>query len=215
MSGIIVTSVRPLVMMIVSLVVGLSNVCSKNQEGPMQTKSIIRRSIIMGALALSTAAFAQSLGERSGANSVLGIAPKTEDFIIQAAMSDMTEIEAGKMAAERGTASQKSFANQMVTDHSKTSSELRELVSSSKIGVAIPTMLDKSHQSMIDNLKAAKPDRFGAAYKSMQVSAHKGAVSLFERYSEKGDNPAIKAWAGKTLPDLKHHLEMAQALPEK
>jgi len=181
----------------------------------MHSQSIIRRSLIIGALMLSTAAVAQSLGERSGANSVLGIAPKTEDFISQAAMSDMAEIEAGKLAAERGPASQKSFANQMVTDHSKTSSELKELVSSSKISVTLPTALDKTHQSMINNLKAAKPDRFGAEYKSMQVSAHKDAVSLFERYSEKGDNPAIKTWAGKTLPDLKHHLEMAQALPEK
>ncbi|MDF2120576.1 DUF4142 domain-containing protein [Roseiarcaceae bacterium H3SJ34-1] len=181
----------------------------------MLSKSTVRRSIIIGALALSTAAFAQSVGERSGANSVLGIAPKTGDFVSQAALSDMTEIEASRLAAERGPASQKSFANQMVTDHSKTSSELKDLVSSSKVGVAIPTTLDKSHQSKIDSLKAAKPDRFAAEYKSMQVAAHKDAVSLFERYADKGDNLAIKTWAAKTLPDLKHHLEMAQALPEK
>jgi putative membrane protein len=46
----------------------------------------------------------------------------------------------------------------------------------------------------------------------MQVSAHKDAVSLFERYSKSGDNPKLKDWAGKTLPTLRHHLEMAQAL---
>ena len=38
----------------------------------------------------------------------------------------------------------------------------------------------------------------------MQVSAHKDAVSLFERYANGGRE--------KTLPALKHHLEMAQAL---
>ncbi|MDB5534439.1 MAG: hypothetical protein JWO28_2754 [Hyphomicrobiales bacterium] len=181
----------------------------------MSSKSTVRRSIIMAALVLSTAAFAQSLGERTGANAVLGIAPKAQDFVSQAALSDMTEIEASRLATERGPASQKSFANQMVTDHSKTSSELKELVALSKVGVSIPTALDKTHQSKIDTLKAAKPDRFAAEYKSMQVSAHKDAVSLFERYADKGDNPAIKTWAAKTLPDLKHHLEMAQALPEK
>ena len=46
----------------------------------------------------------------------------------------------------------------------------------------------------------------------MQVDAHKDAVSLFERYSKGGDNADLKSWAGKTLPALKHHLEMAQAL---
>jgi putative membrane protein len=46
----------------------------------------------------------------------------------------------------------------------------------------------------------------------MQVSAHKDAVSLFERYSKSGDNPKLKDWAGKTLPTLQHHLDMAQDL---
>jgi putative membrane protein len=41
----------------------------------------------------------------------------------------------------------------------------------------------------------------------MQVSAHKDAVSLFERYSNGGDNAELKAWAGKTLPALRHHLD--------
>jgi putative membrane protein len=46
----------------------------------------------------------------------------------------------------------------------------------------------------------------------MQVSAHEDAVSLFERYSKRGDNDKLKDWAGKTLPALQHHLEMAQAI---
>jgi putative membrane protein len=44
------------------------------------------------------------------------------------------------------------------------------------------------------------------------VSAHKDAVSLFERYGKGGDNPDLKAWASKTLPDLQGHLKMAQDL---
>ena len=46
----------------------------------------------------------------------------------------------------------------------------------------------------------------------MQVSAHKDAVSLFERYSKGGDNPKLKDWAGKTLPTLQHHLDMAETM---
>ncbi len=46
----------------------------------------------------------------------------------------------------------------------------------------------------------------------MQVSAHKDAVSLFERYAKGGDNAKLKDWAGKTLSHLQHHLEMAQSL---
>lgn len=37
-------------------------------------------------------------------------------------------------------------------------------------------------------------------------------MSLFERYAKGGDNPALKDGAGKTLPALQHHLDMAQTL---
>jgi hypothetical protein len=40
----------------------------------------------------------------------------------------------------------------------------------------------------------------------MQVSAHKDAISLFERYEKSGEDPKRKDWAGKTLLTLEHHL---------
>jgi putative membrane protein len=46
----------------------------------------------------------------------------------------------------------------------------------------------------------------------LQVSAHKDAVSLFERYAKGGDNADLKAFAAKTLPRLKEHLKMAEDL---
>ena len=57
-----------------------------------------------------------------------------------------------------------------------------------------------------------KPQDFGRYYDPMQVSAHKDAVSLFQRYSKGGDSEKLKSWAVSTLPALQHHLEMAQAL---
>lgn len=43
-----------------------------------------------------------------------------------------------------------------------------------------------------------------------QVSAHKDAVSLFERYGNGGHEDKLKAWATQTLPTFQHHLDMAQ-----
>jgi len=50
---------------------------------------------------LSSAAFAQSVGEQTGVNSALGIAPKTEDFIKEAATSDMLEITPPRSPSKR------------------------------------------------------------------------------------------------------------------
>jgi putative membrane protein len=167
--------------------------------------------VALSAAFLSSAAFAQSAGEKTGINSTLGIAPKTADFIKEAATSDILEIESSKLAEQKGNADEKKFAAQMITDHTKTSSDLKSMASGDMM-TAIPTALDDASQKKLDKLRDAKPDDFSSDYDSMQVSAHKDAVSLFERYAKGGDDPKLKDWAGKTLPALQHHLEMAQEL---
>lgn len=164
------------------------------------------------ALFLLAPAHAQSVGEKTGVNSALGISPTTQDFVTEAANSDMMEIAAAKFAQEKGNADEKKFAEQMITDHTKTTNDIKGLVESGDVKAEIPTTLDSSHQSKLDKLRDAKESNFASQYDSMQVSAHKDAVSLFERYSKSGDNAKLKDWAGKTLPALQHHLEMAQAL---
>jgi putative membrane protein len=158
---------------------------------------------------LSSAAYAQSAGEKTGVNSTLGIAPKTEDFIREAAMSDMLEIESSKIAQSKGDAQEKTFAGEMITDHTKTSTELKGIVSGERKS-AIPTSLDDSSEKKLAKLHDSKPKDFAGEYDPMQISAHKDAVSLFERYAKGGDDPKLKDWAGKTLPALQHHLAMAQ-----
>ena len=173
----------------------------------------MKRTIIaLGCILLAGPALAQSAGEKTGVNSALGISPTTPDFVKEVAISDMFEVESNKLAQAKGNAPEKAFASQMVTDHTKTSTELKGLVSGGKVKAELPTALDSSHQSKLDKLKGAEGKDFSSDFDSMQVSAHKDAVSLFGRYAKGGDNPDLKAWAGKTLPALKHHLEMAQGL---
>lgn len=52
-------------------------------------------------LMMSTSAFAQSAAESTGVNSLMGNAPKTEDFVTEAATSDMFEIASSKLAVEK------------------------------------------------------------------------------------------------------------------
>lgn len=171
-----------------------------------------RTMIAVACLLIATPVLAQSVGEKTGVNSVLGVSPSTADFVKQVAISDMFEIESNKLAQQKGNAAEKAFASQMVSDHTKTSTELKALVSEGKVKAELPTALDSSHQGKLDKLKAANERDFSSEFDSMQVSAHKDAVDLFERYAKGGDNGALKDWAGKTLPALQHHLKMAQDL---
>jgi putative membrane protein len=184
--------------------------------GLLSKNSIGRSSMVaLGCLLLASAAMAQSVSEKAGINSTLGIAPTTADFVKEVAISDMFEIDSSKLAQDKGTAPEKTFASQMITDHTKTSTELKGLVTSGKVKAEVPTALDSSHQSKLDKLKDESGKDFSSDFDSIQVSAHKDAVSLFERYAKGGENADLKAWAGKTLPTLKHHLEMAESLKKK
>jgi len=162
---------------------------------------------------LAGPALAQSRSEKAGVNSVLGIAPKTTDFVSEAAQSDMFEIQSSQLAASKMKGEVQSFANQMVADHTKTTIQLKGLALSAKRPV--PTAMNSTQQSMLDELLRLNGDDFAKTYARDQLSVHQTAVSLFERYSKSGSNPQLKYWAEETLPTLWHHLEMATELDKK
>jgi putative membrane protein len=164
-------------------------------------------------IVLAMAASAQSIPEKMGVNSALGVAPKTEDFVSLAAQSDMLEIETSKLALTKSDSDKtKQFADRMIKDHTETSTELRSLVTVGKIQVTLPTSLDRAHKEKLDKLAKLNGTAFTKEYDDMQIAAHKDAVSLFERYGKEGDNAELKAFANKTLPHLQMHLKMAQEL---
>src|ERR1700733_3190065 len=124
----------------------------------------MKRSIIaFGCLLLAGPALAQSVGEKTGVNSTLGISPTTADFVKEVATSDMFEIQSNKLAEEKGDPSEKTFATQMVTDHTKTSAELKELITSGKVKEELPAALDSSHQSKLDKLKGESGKDFSSS----------------------------------------------------
>lgn len=142
-------------------------------------------------------------------------APSTPDFVQTAATSDMYEVEAGKIASEKGqSAAIKQFGQMMVEAHSKTSEELKAIVAAEKINVQLPTALDAKHQRLIDALKNAAPADFDKTYAEQQEEAHGDAEDLFEDYADDGDNAALKSFAAKVLPVIKQHKAEADRLEE-
>ena len=160
----------------------------------------------------ATSAFAQSAAEKTGINSLVGAAPNTEDFVKEVSMSDMYEIESSKLALERADAATKTFAQQMVQDHQKTTSELKHLLDSGKVKAAPANAMSDDQNEALGKLKDLKGAEFSEEYRDNQIDAHEDAVDIFERYAENGDNPELQSWAAQTLPALRHHLEMARGL---
>jgi len=165
---------------------------------------------ITACLLLTAPAVGQSIGEKTGVNSVMGITPKTADFVREVASSEMFAIQSSQLAAFKTQGDVLAFANQMQTDHAKTMNELKSLAQ--QAGVTVPLEMSGSQQNMFDELNSLSAKKFAKQYLKDQVRVHKGAISLFKRYGKGGGNAQIKDWANQTLPTLQHNLDMAQQL---
>ena len=102
-------------------------------------------------------------------------APAAPDFVNKVAISDMFEIQSSQLAlAKQADADTKPFAEKMVQDHQKTSSELKVMVDGGKVKATLPTALDSEHQKMLDELKSKSGKEFDRSYD--QISSRRTAM---------------------------------------
>jgi putative membrane protein len=139
------------------------------------------------------------------------VAHADSSFMKNAAESSLAEIDVGNLALQKGSsAAVKSFAQKMIDDHKKASTELQALAGSKDVKLpSEATMVDKGKAKILEKRDGTG---FDHAYAENQVSAHKDAVKLFEKASKDAKDADVKAWAAKTLPTLQHHLQEAQSL---
>ncbi|GBQ95423.1 hypothetical protein AA0522_0593 [Gluconacetobacter liquefaciens NRIC 0522] len=170
--------------------------------------------VILVALSGGGGLRAQSVSERSGINSLIGVSPSTADFVRMVALSDMFEIESAKLALDQSTdAKVRAFAQRMLKDHQATTTELKAAIAGRGAIDAPPTALDDAHETKLNQLRNLKGLGFDRQYRTQQIAAHEDAVSLFTRYAEGKEDQALRNFATHALPTLKEHLRMAQALP--
>jgi putative membrane protein len=137
----------------------------------------------------------------------------TKGFVEAAAVGDMYEVEAGKIALARGqSAAVKNFGGHMVKAHTATTEQLKSIVASTNIAITPPAHLDDRRQGMIDNLRGATAADFDHRYLVQQVAAHKEAEILMQGYAKDGDNAAVKSFAADTLAAVQEHLALAERL---
>lgn len=135
-----------------------------------------------------------------------------QDFVNEAASGGLFEVQSSQLALERAQADAvKTFAQQMVTDHTANNQELQTTAQAE--GLTVPTEITGPNAENLQAVQAAEGDGFDSVYAARQTAAHEAAVKLYQGYAESGDNAALVAYAKKSLPVLEQHLEHAKALP--
>ena len=141
------------------------------------------------------------------------MAATSNSFVDNAAEGGITEIEAGKLALQKSSSADvKTFAQHMVTEHTKANQELATLAK--KLDIEVPddaALTDKAKKAILE----MRDESFDKAYANNQVAAHEKTVELFKKESTSSDNAELKAFATKTLPTLEAHLKAAKELQAK
>jgi putative membrane protein len=132
-------------------------------------------------------------------------------FAVAAANGGMAEVELGQLAQQKAANSKvKDFGAMMVTDHSKANDEMKALAKSK--GITLPVAIDSEAQKIKDDLSAKSSADFDMAYVSNMIDDHKKDIKEFEDASQNCKDADLKAFAVKTLPVLKKHLDAIQKI---
>jgi putative membrane protein len=142
-------------------------------------------------------------------------------FIEKMAQANIAEVKLGQLAAERASNAQvKQFGRRMISDHQKANNELKQIAS--KMAVQLPAETDAKHQQLYDRLSKLKGAEFDREYMNAMVDGHQEVAQELERHADNNarsvgtsgnasqSETSVNAWASKTLPDVRQHLEQAK-----
>lgn len=135
------------------------------------------------------------------------------DFFREAASGDMFEVESSRMALDKATREDvRAFARRMIDDHTLTTRQLADV--GAKQGIGLPMRPGITNVEKLDRLKTLSGASFDQQYVMGQVMAHRDAIRLFQTVVASGnaDMVPFQGFAAQTLPNLRMHLQHAEAL---
>ncbi|HEY4065044.1 MAG TPA: DUF4142 domain-containing protein [Puia sp.] len=130
-------------------------------------------------------------------------------FVVNTADAGMTEIQAGQLAEQQGTAKDvKAYAAMMIKDHTAAADKLKAVAATKNI--TLPVALSPDAQNTLNDLQKKQGKDFDKAYIDQMITDHKKVISAFENESKNGSDADIRSFADSTLHTLRHHLDEAE-----
>ena len=151
-------------------------------------------------------------GSATSSAAATPVSDDDKNFMTKAAEGGLAEVSLGGSVSPKATNPDvKSFADRMVSDHSKANDELKQLATTKS--VTLPAEPAEEQKAAAQKVLSAK--NVDKAYMDDMVKDHDKDVKEFEEASKKAKDPDLKAWIDKTLPVLKDHQKMAHDIDKK
>ena len=118
-----------------------------------------------------------------------------KDFVQGAAITNMAEVEMGRLALQRSTDDNvKKFAQMMIDDHTTALNSLRAVAS--RHSIDMPTQVDENHHEKAAELGKKQGLEFDRDYADMMVEGHQSVVDKLE---SRVDKDTLAAWKAKNI----------------
>lgn len=133
------------------------------------------------------------------------------NFATKAASGGLAEIQTAQMAKQKAESPQvKTFADRIISDHTQANNDLQQIAQQENL--TLPSEPSKQERSATQRVGEMTGAAFDRTYAQEEVRDHQQDIALFQQEASSGRDPALKQFAERTLPTLRQHLQMAQAL---
>jgi putative membrane protein len=161
------------------------------------------------------------------------------DFVQEQLALGEAEIELGRLAQQKATHPDvKEFGALMVREHQAAGQELRSIVASTGSAQAQPGAreaddhaagaardtanraegaaadVQNEFRELEEKLGKLSGREFDRRYIDEMIDDHEDAVDDLEDKADNASHPEVKAWAAKTLPKVRQHLDQARTLKQ-
>lgn len=136
------------------------------------------------------------------------------EFVARAMSGSMLEIESSRrvVSLEMADPGLVAFAGMVSRDHERVAKELEAIADAR--GYDLPIHPQARHEEMLAQLDGAPAEQIGEIYLRLQHDAHLASIDLYERCARACEDGELRAFADRTLPILRSHLnQVEQRLP--
>lgn len=156
-------------------------------------------------------AFAAAL---NAADTKSSLNPSDEKFVKATGQSGMAEVKIATLGSQKAErADVKEFANMLINEHTKVNGELNQLAQTK--GVDLSAIVSADAANTFKDLEQESGAGFDKAFLSQMKDSHEKSIANFEDAEKNAADGEVKAWAGKTLPALRSHLDKIKELQGK
>ena len=133
-------------------------------------------------------------------------------YVRMAGASDQYEIQSSRLLLQTTQSQQlRDFATMMVTDHTKSTADVKAAAQSAGMTVP-PPRLDTTGLKNVAALRATRGTVRDQLYLRQQKAAHQRALTLHQGYAANGTVAGLKTVAGQIAPVVQGHLDMLNGM---